>query len=113
MLANVSGLSLKDLSTGYWAFAKRFLACEINFCCWLLRFSFLFRFRLTFLEFEADIFLIGQHEKRFEGPAFAGNKALEQVGLAGGEQFVHLLTLDWSLQDDFARSEIAGLVRPY
>ena len=111
MFANVSGVPLKNSSIGYWAFAKRFFACEINFHDRLFGFSFLFRFWLALLEFEADVFLVVQHEKRFEWSALAGNKALEQICPTGGEQFLHLFRLDRPLQDDFARSEIAGLVR--
>src|SRR6476619_5855454 len=111
MLANVTRLSLKNFSAGYWTFTDRFFACEIHLRHRFFGFSFLFRFGVTFLEFEADIFLIVQHKKRFEWPALARNEAFKQIGFAAGEQFVHLLSLDCSLQNDFARSEVAGLVR--
>src|SRR6266567_1531069 len=112
MLANVTAVSLKNFSTAHGTFAERFFACEINFCDRFLRFSVLFRFRVALLEFEADVFLIGQHEKRFERPALSRNEPFEQVGLAGREQFLHLFALDRPLQDHFARPEIARLVRP-
>jgi hypothetical protein len=111
MLANVSGLGLKDFTAGYWTFAERLFSCEINFRDRLFRFSFSFCFRLALLEFKADIFLVGQHEKCFERSALAGNKALEQIRFATREQLLHLFALDRPLQNDFARSEIAGLVR--
>ena len=110
-LANVTGLSFKNFSAGYWAFAERFLACEINFRDRLFGFSFFFRFRLALLEFKAYIFLIGHHEKRFERSALAGNEPFKQIRFAAREQFVHLFALDRSLQNDFAGSEVAGLVR--
>src|SRR3982751_2525739 len=111
MLANVTRLSLKNFSAGRRAFAERFLACEINLRSRLSRFSFLFRFWITFLELESHIFLIVQHEKRFERPTLAGNEALKQIRFSAREQFVHLFSLDWPLQNDFARSEIAALIR--
>src|SRR6266403_2130868 len=111
MLADVTRLSLKNFSAGYWTFAEGFLACEINFRDRLFRFSFLFRFRVALLEFKADIFLVVQHEKRFEWPALARNELFKQIRFAAREQFVHLFSLDWSLQNDFSRSEVARLVR--
>src|SRR6476619_1936344 len=111
MLANVTRLGLKNFSAGNWAFAKRLFSCEINFSCWLFRFSFLFRLRVSLLEFEADIFLVVQHEKCFEWPALARNELFKQIRFAAREQFVHLFSLDWSLQNDFAGSEVARLVR--
>src|SRR6476619_1185640 len=111
MFANVTSLSFKNFSAGYWAFAERLFSCEINFCCRLFGFSFLFRLRVTLLEFKADIFLVVQHEKRFEWPALARNELLKQIRFAAREQFVHLFSLDWSLQNDFAGSEVARLVR--
>src|SRR6476620_11264877 len=111
MLANVTRLSFKNFSAGYWTFTERLLSCEINFCCRLFGFSFLFRFRVTLLEFQPDIFLVVQHEKRFEWSALAGNEPFKQIRFAAREQFVHLFSLDWSLQNDFARSEVARLVR--
>src|SRR5919106_5636586 len=107
MLANVTRFSLKNFSAGYWTFAERFLACEINFRDRLFRFSFLFRFWLALLEFKADIFLVGQYEKSFEWPALARNEPFKQIRFAAREQFVHLFSLDWSLQNDFAGSEVA------
>jgi hypothetical protein len=86
-------------------------SCEINFCVRLFRFSFLFRFRVALLEFKADIFLVGQYEKRFERPALARNEPFKQIRFAAREQFVHLFSLDWSLQNDFTGSEVARLVR--
>src|SRR6476620_11183799 len=111
MLADVTHLSLKNFSAGYWTFAERLFSCEINFYCRLFWFSFFFRFLVTLLEFKADIFLIVQHEKRFEWPALARNELFKQIRFAAGEQFVHLFSLDWSLQNDFAGSEVARLVR--
>src|SRR5262245_48191134 len=111
MLANVAGLSLKHFSAGYWAFAERLFSCEIDFRGRLFGFPFFLCFQLTLLESKADIFLVGQDEKCFEWPALAGNKALEQIRFAGREQFVHLLSLDRSLQDDFARTEITRFIR--
>ena len=110
MLANVIRLSLKNFSAGYWTFAERLLACEINLRDRLFRFSFLFRFWLALFEFKADIFLVGQYEKRFEWPALARNEPFKQIRFAAREQFVHLFSLDWSLQNDFSRSEVAGFV---
>src|SRR4030095_14543007 len=107
MLANVTRLSLNNFSARYWTFAERFLACEINLRDWLFRFSFLFRFWLALLGFEAHLFFFGQYEKRFEWPALARNEPFKQIRFAGSEQFVHLFSLDWSLQNDFAGSEIA------
>src|SRR6476469_6126942 len=111
MFANVTSLSFKNFSAGDWALAERLFSREINFCCRLFGFSFLFRLRVSLLEFEADIFLVVQHEKRFEWPALARNEPFKQIGFAAREQFVHLFSLDWSLQNDFARSEVAGPVR--
>src|SRR4029453_9709552 len=108
MLANVTRLSFKNFSAGYWAFAERLFSCEINFCGRLFRFSFLFRFWLPLLEFKADIFLVGQYQKRFEWPALARNEPFKQIRFAACEQFVHLFSLDWSLQNHFSRSEVAG-----
>src|SRR3954451_19331557 len=102
MLAHVTGLSLKNFSAGYRAFAQRFLACEINLRSRLSRFSFLFCFRVPLLEFKTDIFLVGDYEKRFERPALARNEAFEQIRFSAREQFVHLFSLDWPLQNDFA-----------
>src|SRR5215471_3468960 len=110
MLADVTRVGFKNFSTGYWAFADRLFSCEINFCGRLFGFSFLLRLRVALLEFKADIFLVGQYEKRFERPAFAGNEPFKQIGFAAREKFVHLFSLDWSLQNDFARSEVAGFV---
>src|SRR5437899_2439196 len=104
MLANVTGISLENLSTAHWAVAERLFACEINFRDRLLGFSFFLRFRLALLEFEADVFLVVQNQERFERSALAGNKPLKQIRFAGREQFLHLLAFDGSLQDDFARS---------
>src|SRR5215471_8055450 len=112
ILANVAGLSLKNSSAGYWAFAEGLLACEINFYCRLFRFSRLFRFWFALFEFESDIFLVGQHEKCFKRPALAGDKLFKQIRFTCSEQFLHLFALDRSLQNDFARSEVARLVRP-
>src|SRR5919109_2520145 len=98
MLANVSGLSLKDFSAGYWAFAKRFSACEIDFCDRLFGFAFLFRFWLALLEFKADIFFVVQHEKCFERPALAGNESFKQIRFTCREQFLHLFAFDRPLQ---------------
>src|SRR5262249_9215400 len=94
MLADVSGLSLKDFSTGYWAFAERFFACEIDFRVWFFGFSFFLRFWVALLEFESDTFLIIQNEKRFERPAFARNEPFQQIRFAGREQLLHLFLLD-------------------
>src|SRR5690348_2822058 len=110
MLANVTRLSLKNFSAGYRAFAERFLACEINLRSRLSRLSFFFCFRVPLLELETHIFLLVQHEKRFERPALAGNETLKQIRFSGREQFVHLFPLDCPLQNDFARSEIAALI---
>src|SRR5438477_8451400 len=93
MFANVSGVPLKNSSTGYWAFAERFFACEINFHDRLFGFSFVFRLWLALLEFEADVFLVVQPEKRFEWFVFPGNKALEQICPPRGEQFLYLFLL--------------------
>ena len=41
-------------------------------------------------------------------PRLVGDEALEQVGLAGGEQLGHLLARDRLLQDDLAALEVAG-----
>src|SRR6476661_9977478 len=113
MLANVTCLCLENFSAGYWTFTERLFSCEINFSRWLFGFSFLFRLRVSLLEFEADIFLVVQHEKRFEWPALARNELLKQIRFAAREQFVHLFSLDWSLQNDFAGSEVARLVRAH
>src|SRR5215216_5983337 len=110
MLANVTCVSLKYFSAGDWTFAERLFACKINSRRWLFRLSFLFRFRITFLEFKADIFFVGQYEKRFEWPALARNESFKQICFTAREQFVHLFSLDWSLQNDFSRSEVAGFV---
>src|SRR5215470_4502995 len=110
MLANVTGFNLKDSSAGYWTFAERLLACEINFRHGFLWFSVLSRFRLTLLEFKADIFFVGQYQKRFERPALAGNESFKQIRFSAFEQFVHLFSLDWSLQNDFSRSEVTVFV---
>src|SRR5919198_4623965 len=110
MLANITRLSLKNLSTRDRTFAERFFSCEINFCGRLFGFSLLFRFRLALLDLKTNIFLVVQHEKCFERPAFAGNEPLEQIRFAAREQFIHLFSLDWPLQNDFARSEVAGFV---
>src|SRR5207249_9531416 len=99
MLANVSSVSLKNFSTGHWTFANKFFPSEINFRRRLFGFSFLFRFWVALLEFEADIFLVGQHEKRFKWSAFAGNKPFKQIRFAYREQFLHLFALDRPLQD--------------
>src|SRR5262245_32529865 len=111
MLADVTGLSLKNLSAGYWAFAEWLFSCEINFGGRFFRLSFLFRLRVTLLEFKPDSFLVGQYEKRLEWPPLAGNEPFKQIGFATGEQFVHLFSLNRSLQNDFAGSEVAGFVR--
>src|SRR4026209_327349 len=111
MLADVTRLSLKNFSAGYWTFAKGLFSCEINFRNRLFGLSFLFRSWLALLEFKADIFLVVQHKKRFEWPALARNKPFKQIRFAAREQFVHLFSLDWSLQDDLAGSEVARLVR--
>src|SRR6516162_5310040 len=97
-------------SAGYWAFTEGFLACEINFCCRLFRFSLLFRFWFALFEFESDIFLFGQHEKCLKRPALAGNKLFKQIRFTCSEQFIHLFALDRPLQNEFARSEVARLV---
>src|SRR5215472_12496859 len=107
MLADVTRVGFKNFSTGYWAFADRLFSCEINFCGRFFRFSFLLRLRVAFLEFKPDIFLVGQYEKRFEWSALAGDEPFEQIGSAARKQFVHLFSLDRSLQDDFARAEVA------
>src|SRR5436305_3999355 len=112
MLANVSGVHLEDFSAAHWTFAERFFACEIDFRGRLCGFSLLFRFWIALLEFEADILLIVQHEKCLKRSAFAGNETLKQVRLTGSEHFLHLFAFDRSLQDHFARWEIARLVRP-
>src|SRR4030095_7328335 len=106
MLANITRLSLKNFSAGYWAFANWLFSCEINFRCRLFGLSFFFPFRVALLEFKADIFLVVQHQKGFERPALAGNEPFKQIRFAGREQFVHLFSLDWSLQNDFAGPEV-------
>src|SRR6266481_3872775 len=111
MFANVSSVRLKNFSTAYWTFAERLFPCEINFCDRLFRFSFFLRFWVALLEFEADVFLVVQHEIRLERSALAGNEAVEQICFSGREQFLHLFALDRPLQDHFARSEIARLIR--
>src|SRR5947207_7483864 len=110
MLADVPGVGLENFAAAHWTFANWLLACEINFNGWLFRFSFSLRFWIPLLEFEADVFLIRQHEKRFERPALSGNESFKQISFPGREQFLHLFALDRSLQDHFAGSEIADLV---
>src|SRR2546423_13602876 len=112
MLANVSGVRLEDFSAAHWTFAERLFACQIDFRGRLFGFSFLFRFWIALLEFEADIFFVVQNEKCLKRSAFAGNETLKQVRLPVREQFLHLFAFDRPLQDHFARSEIARLVRP-
>src|SRR5205823_9909299 len=94
MLADITCLSLENFSTGHWTFANRFFSCEIDFRNRLFGFSFLLRLRVAFLEFEADVFLIRQHEKRFERPTLSGNESFKQISFPGREQFLHLFALD-------------------
>src|SRR4030095_11587172 len=110
MLTNVAILSFKNLSAAFWTFAKRFFACEIDFGDWFLGLSFFFGLWLAPFKFEADIFLVGLHQECFERSAFARNEAREQIGLAGTEQFFHLLGIYRLLQNDFAGSKVARLI---
>ena len=128
MLANVSGLSLKDFSTRYWAFAERLLACEINFRGRLLRFSFPFRFRLTLLEFKADILLVVQHEKRHAmhsdpqisfhaiTPPFRASRG-GRIHRCCTAQFIYYLASDKAtthieIRQLFSRKAVSGAMRP-
>src|SRR5207249_11224953 len=71
---------------------------------------FSFRLRLALFEFEAHVFLVGQHEKRFEWPAFARNETLDQIRFAGAKQFLHLFAFHRLLQNDFSGPEVARFV---
>src|SRR3954469_5186591 len=110
MLANITRVSVKNASTAHGTVAEQFFAAEINFLDRLFGFSFCLWFRVTLLEFEADILFVRQHEKCFEGSALARNEALKQICFPGRQQFLHLFALDWPLQYHFARSEIARLI---
>src|SRR5439155_27011190 len=72
--------------------------------------SFLFCLWLALLEFEADIFFVGQYEKSFKWPTLARNEALDQIRCAGAEQFLHLFAFHRLLQNDFYGPEVAGFV---
>src|ERR1700745_3959651 len=110
MLANVTGLSLKNFSAGYWTFAERLFPSKIDLCRRLFGFSFLFHFRVALFEFKTDVSLAGHHENLFECSALARDETLEQIGPAAGEQFLHLIAVHRSLEDDLARSKIARLI---
>ena len=69
--------------------------------------------RVPGLEFEADLAIRLPHEKRRERAARACRNELQEIGLAAGEQLLHLRRLDRPLQDHAPRAEIAGLVRPH
>jgi hypothetical protein len=45
-----------------------------------------------------------------ERPAFFGNEFREQIGLAGGDQFLNLLFRDLALENHFGDAEGAGLL---
>src|SRR5215813_2607376 len=107
MLADVAILSFKDLSAALWTFAQRLLPGEIDFRYWFFGLSLFFCLWLSFFEFETDVFLVGKHEERLERPPFAGNKAWEQISFANAEQFFQLLVVNWLLQNNLSRSEIA------
>src|SRR5437667_2784539 len=110
MLADVTGVSLKNFSTARWTFAKWFFACEIDFGDRLSGLSFLFYFWLALFEFEAYVFFVGQHEECFERSAFARNETVKQSRPAGFEQLLHLLILNWALQNHFTGPEVARFV---
>ena len=86
------------------------LPSEINFSDRLFGFSFLFHFRVALFEFKTDVSFVGHHEKRLEWSALARDETLEQIGPAAGEQFLHLIAVHRSLEDDLARSKIARLI---
>src|SRR5439155_21310912 len=105
------GLSFKNFPATLGTFAHRLLSGEINFRRSNPGLSFSFRLRLAFLNFKAEIFFVGQHEKGIERPALARDETLEQVRSSRREQFLHLFALNRSLQNDLARSIIAAFCR--
>jgi hypothetical protein len=64
---------------------------------------------LARLEFEADLAVRLSYQIRREWAPRARGDELQQIGLAGGEQLLHLLALDRALQDHPAGAKIAGL----
>src|SRR5262249_14260087 len=61
------------------------------------------------LELEADLAVGLPHEVSGERPAGASRNELQQVGLAGGEELLHLLAFDRALENDAPRAEVASL----
>ena len=57
-----------------------------------------FRFRFARRELESHFTVLAAREKRRKWAAFLGNEAVQQIGLAGGEQLLHLLGFDRALR---------------
>src|SRR5438876_12350466 len=98
MFTNIAVFRFKNVATAFRAFAEGLLSCEINFRGSGLGLAFSFRLWLALFEFEADVFFVGHHQKRFERSALARNETLQQIGPTGREQFFHLLALHRSSQ---------------
>ena len=71
--------------------------------------SLLLYFRRSLGKFETD-FAFVQFQVRGKGAAFFGNEFREEIGLAGGDEFLDLLLWDFALQDHFADAEGAGFL---
>src|SRR5437016_5717651 len=61
-------------------------------------------------EFKTN-FAILQFKVSREWPAFLRDKFVEQVGLAGGDEFLHLLFRNFTMQNGFTDAESAGFRR--
>src|SRR6185437_12438509 len=110
-LTDVAILGFENLSAALWTFSKRFFTGEIDFGDRFPGLSFFFCLWVALFEFEADVFLIGDDQECFEWSAFAGNEARKQIGPASAEQFFYLLGVYRLLEDDFACSKVACLIR--
>src|SRR5947209_7986234 len=111
-LANVILLTLEYPPPALRTFAERLLAGEIELLYWRFNFGFFGPFALPGrpgLELKTD-FAFRDHQVSSEWAAFFGNKFGQQIGLAGGEELLHLRVVHRLLKNDASRSELAGLV---
>src|SRR5688572_31418367 len=68
------------------------------------------RLRIAWCELEGGLARVVEREVGGEGTSGFGDELVEQVCLAGGEEFGNLGAFDRLLADHFARLELAGLL---